>query len=155
MLEVLPEVLLDLGKLRAIRDRSRALARDTRTLRASPAVPFHDSTGEGKAHPDTVTGTVGFHGVSEEVWNFHIGGYQVCEKWLKDHAPKKGQPGRTLTAEDIAHYHRIVIALHQTIRIMGETDEVIDAHGGWPAAFETDDASHERDTDTAAPTVAP
>ena len=20
----------------------------------------------------------------EAVWNFHIGGYQVCEKWLKD-----------------------------------------------------------------------
>jgi len=28
--------------------------------------------------------TRGFQGVSEEVWNFHIGGYQVCEKWLKD-----------------------------------------------------------------------
>ena len=23
-------------------------------------------------------------GVLPEVWNFHIGGYQVCEKWLKD-----------------------------------------------------------------------
>src|SRR5947208_1033081 len=29
-------------------------------------------------------GTIGFHGVSEAVWNFHIGGYQVCHKWLKD-----------------------------------------------------------------------
>jgi hypothetical protein len=26
----------------------------------------------------------GFRGVREAVWNFHIGGYQVCEKWLKD-----------------------------------------------------------------------
>ena len=76
-----------------------------------------------------VTGTVGFRGVPEEVWNFHIGGYQVCEKWLKD------RKGRTLTAEDITHYHRIVIALHETIRIMREIDEVIDAHGGWPGAF--------------------
>ena len=25
-----------------------------------------------------------FEGVIPEVWNFHIGGYQVCEKWLKD-----------------------------------------------------------------------
>ena len=25
-----------------------------------------------------------FEGVPPEVWNFHIGGYQVCEKWLKD-----------------------------------------------------------------------
>ncbi len=28
--------------------------------------------------------TRGFRGVPEEAWNFHIGSYQVCEKWLKD-----------------------------------------------------------------------
>jgi hypothetical protein len=67
--------------------------------------------------------------VPEAVWNFHIGGYQVCEKWLKD------RKGRTLTADDIAHYHKIVIALHETIRLMGEIDAVIEAHGGWPGAF--------------------
>ncbi len=77
-----------------------------------------------------VTGTVGFCGVPENVWNFHIGGYQVCEKWLKD------RKGRTLTAHDIVHYHRIVIALHETIRLMREIDEVIEAHGGWPGAFQ-------------------
>lgn len=76
-------------------------------------------------------GGIGFRGVPEHVWNFHIGGYQVCEKWLKD------RKGRTLTAEDIAHYHRIVIALHETIRIMREIDEAIESHGGWPAAFQT------------------
>ena len=76
--------------------------------------------------------TCGFRGVPEDVWSFHIGGYQVCEKWLKDRGPKKGQPGRKLTAEDIDHYHRIVVALSETIRIMKEIDEVIEAHGGWP-----------------------
>jgi hypothetical protein len=25
-----------------------------------------------------------FEGVQPEVWESHIGGYQVCEKWLKD-----------------------------------------------------------------------
>lgn len=69
------------------------------------------------------------------MWNFHIGGYQVCEKWLKDRGPKRGKPGRVLTGDDIAHYHRIVTALHETIRIQREIDEVIDAHGGWPDAF--------------------
>jgi predicted helicase len=88
-----------------------------------------------------VAGTLGFHGVPEEVWNLHIGGYRVCEKWLKDRGPKKGEPGRTLTADDIAHYHRIVIALHETIRITREIDEVIDTHGGWPGAFRADKAS--------------
>ncbi len=81
------------------------------------------------------SGTSGFCPVPEAIWNFHIGGYQVCEKWLKDRGPKKGQPGRTLTAEDIAHYHKIVIALSETIRLMAEIDEVIESHGGWPGAF--------------------
>ena len=82
--------------------------------------------------------TCGFEGVPEEVWNFHIGGYQVCEKWLKDRQAKGGKnprPGRILTEEDIAHYQRIIVAISETIRIMGETDKVIDQHGGWPDAF--------------------
>jgi predicted helicase len=70
--------------------------------------------------------TTGFKGVREEVWNFHIGGYQVCEKWLKD------RKGRTLSKDDIAHYQKIVVALSETIRLMEKIDEVIDKHGGWP-----------------------
>lgn len=73
--------------------------------------------------------TIGFRGVREAVWNFHIGGYQVCEKWLKD------RKGRTLTKDDIAHYHKIVVALTETIRLMAEIDQVIEKHGGWPGAF--------------------
>jgi hypothetical protein len=87
-----------------------------------------DSSGKKAA---TTPGTSGFRGVPENVWNFHIGGYQVCEKWLKD------RKGRTLTAEDIAHYHKIVIALTETIRLMAEIDEVIEKHGGWPGAFQS------------------
>ena len=60
-----------------------------------------------------------------------MGGYQVCEKWLKD------RKGRTLTKEDIEHYQKIVAAISETIRIMKEIDEVIDKHGGWPGAFVT------------------
>lgn len=84
--------------------------------------------------------TLGFRGVPEEVWNFHIGGYQVCNKWLKDRQAKGGKnprPGRILTDEDINHYQKIVVALSETIRIMTEIDEVIDKHGGWPGAFAT------------------
>jgi len=75
--------------------------------------------------------TYGFRGVPEAVWDFYIGGYQVCEKWLKD---RKGQ---TLSKDDTAHYHKIVVALNETIRLMEEIDEVIEKHGGWPAAFIT------------------
>ena len=92
--------------------------------------------------------TRGFKGVPEEVWNFHIGGYQVCEKWLKDRQAKGGKnprPGRVLTDEDIEHYQKIVVALAETIRIMAEIDEVIEAHGGWPGAFQTGEVSESAD----------
>ena len=74
----------------------------------------------------------GFHGVPETVWNFQIGGYQVCEKWLK------ARRGRALSRTDIEHYLRIVVALAETIRLMREIDVAIDMHGGWPGAFATD-----------------
>jgi hypothetical protein len=85
--------------------------------------------------------TIGFRGVPEPVWNFHIGGYQVCQKWLKD---RKGRP---LSKDDIAHYQKIVVALTETIRLMHEIDEVIEQHGGWPDAFHyvaSDSSSGER-----------
>ena len=88
-------------------------------------------------------GTSGFAPVPEEVWNFHIGGYQVCEKWLKDRGPKKGKPGRILTKDDIAHYHKIVIALTETICLMSKIDQVIETHGGWPGAFQTESSEDE------------
>lgn len=73
--------------------------------------------------------TVGFRGVAEPVWDFHIGGYQVCEKWLKD------RKGRQLSRADIELYQGIVVALRETLRLMTEIDEIIERHGGWPGAF--------------------
>jgi len=64
-----------------------------------------------------------FEGVPHEVWNFHIGGYQVCQKWLKD------RKGRTLTYDELTHYQKIVVALKETIRLMAEIDQLIP---GWP-----------------------
>jgi hypothetical protein len=29
------------------------------------------------------TDTGGFRGVPELIWNFHVGGYQVCENWRR------------------------------------------------------------------------
>ena len=60
-----------------------------------------------------------FTGVPKAVWEFYVGGYQVCQKWLKD------RKGRTLTQEDIIHYQRIVVALQETIRLMQQIDEAI------------------------------
>ncbi|MDO8578768.1 MAG: type ISP restriction/modification enzyme [Dehalococcoidales bacterium] len=66
-----------------------------------------------------------FDGVTPEVWNFHIGGYQVCEKWLKD----RQKAHRKLSIDDIGHYQKIVVALKETIRLMTEIDELIPS---WP-----------------------
>ena len=75
--------------------------------------------------------------VREDVWNFHIGGYQVCEKWLKD------RKGRTLSKDDIAHYQKVVVALAETIRLMKAIDETIDRYGGWPGAFRMESSENE------------
>ena len=94
-------------------------------------------TNARQRHRASQPGRVGFHGVHEDVWDFQVGGYQVCHKWLKD------RKGRTLSDEDIAQYQKIVVALNETIRIMSEIDEVIEAHGGWPGAFQTQSEAHE------------
>ncbi len=84
-----------------------------------------NKTGKGKLF---INSSQYFDNLPEEVWNFHIGGYQVCYKWLYD----RKKAGRKLSAEDIDHYHKIVVTLSETIRIMAEIDETIEAHGGWP-----------------------
>lgn len=64
-----------------------------------------------------------FDGVPLEIWNFHVGGYQVCEKWLKD------RRGRQLSYDDLTHYQKIIIVLKETIRLMKEIDQTIPE---WP-----------------------
>jgi hypothetical protein len=64
-----------------------------------------------------------FEGVAPEVWEFHIGGYQVCEKWLKD------RRGRTLSYDDTTHNQKIIVAVKETIRLMAEIDA---ATPQWP-----------------------
>jgi len=59
-----------------------------------------------------------FDNVPETAWNFYIGGYQPAQKWLKD------RKGRTLDFEDILHYQKIIVALSETERLMGEIDKV-------------------------------
>jgi len=67
-----------------------------------------------------------FEGVPESAWTFPIGGYLPAQRWLKDRV------GRTLGFDDQAEYQRIVWALIQTRRFMGEIDACIEQHGGWP-----------------------
>jgi len=90
--------------------------------------PLATSEPTGRVH---IYATQYFGGIPAEVWSFRVGGYQVCEKWLKD------RKGRTLDYVDIQHYQKIIVALHETIRLMVAMDQTIASHGGWPGAFTT------------------
>ncbi|MBI4654159.1 MAG: N-6 DNA methylase [Nitrospirae bacterium] len=59
-----------------------------------------------------------FEGLSNDVWGYQIGGYQVCDKWLKD------RKGKRLSLEDIKYYCKIVTALKKTIEIQKAIDNV-------------------------------
>ena len=67
-----------------------------------------------------------FANVPKEAWNFHIGGYQVLHKWLKD------RKGRELSFDELEHYSKVVSALLQTIELMSFVDEAIKKEGGFP-----------------------
>ncbi len=59
-----------------------------------------------------------FTGITPEVWNYHIGGYQVLDKWLKDRKDKD------LSREEVDHYLKIITALKLTIKFQKEIDEL-------------------------------
>lgn len=59
-----------------------------------------------------------FAPVPQVVWEYTIGGYQVCEKWLKERA------GRTLTSAEVRTYCAIVTALIHTIAIQDEIERL-------------------------------
>ncbi len=57
-----------------------------------------------------------FEGVAPEVWNYHIGGYQVLHKYLKDR--------KNRTMDDAPRYCRIITALTKTIELQQQIDEI-------------------------------
>jgi Type ISP C-terminal specificity domain len=56
----------------------------------------------------------GFEDIPRTAWEFHIGGYQPAQKWLKD------RKGRALSFDDVMHYQKIIKILCETERIMKE-----------------------------------
>ena len=59
-----------------------------------------------------------FDGISSEIWQYQIGGYQVCDKWMKD------RKGRSLTLDDIKHYCKIVTSIQKTIEMQKAIDKI-------------------------------
>ena len=61
--------------------------------------------------------TQSFRPVPQAVWDFHIGGYQVLDKYLKS------RKGRTLSLDEINHVSTVADALAFTIDQMERIDE--------------------------------
>jgi len=57
-----------------------------------------------------------FEGVPEDVWTFHIGGYQVLDKWLKS------RKGRELDGGEVMHFIQVVEVIKKTLEIMARID---------------------------------
>jgi hypothetical protein len=61
-----------------------------------------------------------FSGLPQNIYEYQIGGYQVCHKWLKD------RKGRILSLEEIQTYCKIATALHETVIAQKEIDKFYD-----------------------------
>ena len=64
----------------------------------------------------TINASQHFAPVPQAVWDYRVGGYQVCEKWLKDRRERR------LGVDGIKTYCRIVTALGLTIAVQAELD---------------------------------
>ncbi len=87
------------------------------------AEEWRDASGKMQRGCVFVNKTQYFADIAPDVWHFHIGGYQVLDKWLKD------RKGRALSYDDITHYQKIVVALKETLRVMNAIDAAIPK---WP-----------------------
>jgi hypothetical protein len=83
-------------------------------------VPVSDPAGEGSVGKVMINPDQWFEGVPQVAWEFHIGGYQPAQKWLKD------RKGRALSFDDVIHYQKIIKILIETDRIMREIELPLD-----------------------------
>jgi hypothetical protein len=57
-----------------------------------------------------------FENVPPNVWNFCLGNYYVCQKWLKI------REGTTLKRQDVQDYQRLVMLIGETINLINDLD---------------------------------
>ena len=67
-----------------------------------------------------------FKNIPLEVYLFEIGGYPVCQKWLKERKNKK------LEEDDINTFKKIILSIKKTLIIMKNIDRIIEENGSWP-----------------------
>ena len=91
-----------------------------------PAVHRFEGEGDGVVEKGRyldgrvwINSTQYFTDVPEKVWEYEIGAYRVCEKWLKD------RRGEVLRYEDVRQYRAILVAVAETLRVTAEIDAVL------------------------------
>ena len=91
--------------------------------------PRHRFEGEGEGVVSKVNYKSGrvwisttqyFTDVPTQVWEYKVGTYQVCKKYLQDRKES------SLSHAEIRQYCRILVAIAETLRIMDIIDEVLD-----------------------------
>jgi predicted helicase len=106
------------------------LMKETGTEISTYPIPGSDMVEQVKYHENHqqiwINAEQYFDQVPQQIWNFYIGGYQVCQKWLKD------RKGRQLNFDDINHYQNIISIISETIKIMENIDQIIENYGGFP-----------------------
>ena len=65
-----------------------------------------------------INATQYFADVPLAVWEFEVGAYQVCEKWLRERRRQR------LTASEILVYQQVLSAVGETIRLMEKIDAI-------------------------------
>jgi predicted helicase len=85
----------------------------------SPVVDDHSSDGRIYINEQQYFGRV-----PKAVWDCEIGGYKVCDRWLRD---RRGMP---LTHRDLTTYERIILAIDWTTKVVESISRVT----SWPPA---------------------
>lgn len=98
-------------------------------LTGNGVAPRHRFEGEGEGVVSQVRYVDGsvwinptqhFTDVPVDVWDYEVGAYQVCEKWLKD------RRGLALSRDEVRQYRNILVAVAETLRLMEAIDEIIE-----------------------------
>lgn len=73
-----------------------------------------------------------FAGVSLEIFEFQLAGYQVCKNWVSAGNKSRIQrKGTVLTQKDVQLYRQVLFAIQETIEIRSLIDSTIESHGSW------------------------
>ncbi len=117
--------LADAHLLRSLSDAASTTedAAGDSTWMVTPGYPKY-TDGQVRVNPSAVVAEL-----PPRIWEFHVGGHQVCRKWLKD------RRGRTLRPAERFVYRQMAASIQETLDATESIDEAIAIHGGWPAAF--------------------